>query len=72
LQTERLAESFDSLNSSLAQPAGELWSCKVAQKFGLNVGFPSTIYLYTSTKGVDVAHDRSIIVTLRCDNNITC
>jgi len=28
----RLAESFDSLNSSLAQLTGELWSCKVAWK----------------------------------------
>jgi len=43
LQTERLAKSFDGLNSSLAQPTGEIWSFKVAQKFGLNVGFPSTI-----------------------------
>jgi len=72
LQTKRLAESFDGLNSSLAQPTGELWSCKVAQKLGLNAGFPSIIYSYTSTKGVNVAHDRSIIVTLRCNSNITC
>jgi len=28
LRTRRLAESFEGLNSSLAQSAGELWSCK--------------------------------------------
>jgi len=31
LQTRRSAESFEGLNSSLAQSTGELWSCKVAQ-----------------------------------------
>jgi len=30
--TRRLAASFEGLNSSLAQPAGELRSCKVARK----------------------------------------
>jgi len=28
LQNRRLAESFEGLNSSLAQSTGELWSCK--------------------------------------------
>ena len=30
IQTRRLAESVDGLNSSLAQSAGELWNCKAA------------------------------------------
>jgi len=32
LQTRRLAESFEGLNSSLAQLTSELWDYKVAQK----------------------------------------
>jgi len=31
LQTRRLAECFEGLDSSLAQSTGELWSCKVAR-----------------------------------------
>jgi len=30
LQTQRLAESFERLNSYLEQSTGELWSCNVA------------------------------------------
>jgi len=33
LQTRRLAESFQGLNSSLAQSTGELRSCKVVRKY---------------------------------------
>jgi len=33
IQTRRLPESADYLNSSLAQPVGELWNCKVAEHF---------------------------------------
>jgi len=29
LQTQRLAEAFEGLNSSLAQVVEELWSCQV-------------------------------------------
>jgi len=31
LQTQRLGESFEGLNNSLAQSTGELWSCKVVR-----------------------------------------
>jgi len=32
LQSTKLAAFFEGLNSSLAQPTGELWSCKMAWK----------------------------------------
>jgi len=32
LQTRRLAESFEGLDSSQAQSTGELWSCKLVRK----------------------------------------
>jgi len=33
VKTQRLAKSFEDLNSSLAQSTGELWTCcKVVQK----------------------------------------
>jgi len=39
MQTRSLAASFESLNNSQAQLPGELWSCKVALKYRLKVGF---------------------------------
>jgi len=38
MQTKRLAVSFEGLNNSSAQLAGELQSFNVAQKYGLNEG----------------------------------
>jgi len=32
ISSRRLAESVDGLDSSLAQPHGELWDCKILQK----------------------------------------
>jgi len=32
IQTRRLAASFEGLNNSLAQPACELWRCKVTKE----------------------------------------
>jgi len=47
MPTGRLATSFEGVNSSLAQSPGELWSCKAARKYGLNLGFRSTNISYT-------------------------
>jgi len=38
MQSRRLDTSFEGLNNSIAQSPGELWSCKVAQKYRLNDG----------------------------------
>jgi len=35
LQTRGLAKFSEGLNSSLAQSTGELWSWKMAQKYGI-------------------------------------
>jgi len=52
LQTRRLTEPFEGLDSSLAQSAGKLWSCKAAWNYQLNAWFQSTIYMYTSSQHV--------------------
>jgi len=40
IQTRRLAESFESLNSSVAQSNGELlWSCKVVENSNVMCDF---------------------------------
>jgi len=48
LQAKRLVESFEGLNSCLAQSPGELWSCKVAGKQ----------WLMRSSKYEDLVHQQ--------------
>jgi len=48
IQTKGLVESVEGLNSSLAQSAGELRSCKVGLKKMCRVGFKGLKIIYTS------------------------
>jgi len=51
IPTRRLATTFEGLNSSLGQSPGELWSCKLASKRWLHVGFISTNISYVCAEG---------------------
>ena len=52
LQTQRLAKSFEGLNSSLAQSAEGLAVGKTTEISLVFLRFPSMIYLYTGSQGV--------------------